>query len=783
MLTVPAASLPPGPTEGCALIVGLEQYRDAHWPDLPGAAADAARFAAWLVKGEICVPGRIELVTSAPDAVYHGEAFKKLAAEGIGISPRPQRDARADFADWIAGPRGPLPGDRFFYLFWAGHGVVYPNPNDPRICLVTAEADGAEIAHLELLDLLAEVGKIAPAAHQVGFVGTCREEVAADRADALHRGQRSVSAPRDKILAPVYPDDYPGTETEPAQRSIAFAASPGQSAWAAGYPGQTFPRYILQGLDALPAGSRPERLFESFLGEFEASLDSGADADAANPVPAVLEYRRIHAQATRLWASRRSFAAADLTREEWTTLHDIAERIDAAPPATVPALADRCWAAYCHAVGLQAALRVTGAGVARAVEIGGARDLVRELLAWPAADRLPPPFLLGCDFLANWTSPAPPSALPGSPAPALSASPLPVSPPRGESARFPPSAQAGPALPELARWCTEWGGNDTPGWRRKTRLDTAEVDRLRELPGEEYLSVMLDGAQFDATGQLSSCMIKGDLSAIGGRAVVLSARKVAGPEVIDTVLRLINSLDTARIVRDFDELALEFALPRPLLARRLEYEGPAWAGKEHPVVIRDVETFREQRVLARRRQRKRLAAITEGMKALPPGAPWAGRVKWLGCKRHGALDRDALGLLAQDPQFFIIAVTHDYRQQDTSKEEWAASDMMAHSIDGGAPIVMSVHTECGRCQLKSQGFAPRSLRYYPCLATRYQPLIERVIDASGQAHVGPDCIPGILRSIRNEAGSAGLRLGVVMYADRDAGNYGPLKSAADRSEN
>lgn len=333
-------------TPASALIVALERYDNLPGAGvgLPGSVRSGARFASWLLKAKLCDPARITLMTSSDDDDYldgknpglaPDEALaemRKLAKHAGGkVNEVAYTDTFHSLKDWISGGHGPAPGQEFFYLFWIGHGVSFPEPDDHRICLLGADADRGALLHVELTQLFRAVGDAAPGVHEIGFVSACREPVWEGWRARLDYGSRLVPAP-DWVEY----DDSGHPLGLPPTRAYMCAASQGESTKIAGFGYQTFADYVLQRLDVLGTERDPALLFDGFLddlatrtkdrGQFPELVTFGY-ARAGDSIPS----RVVVPQ------------DGQLTPEEISDLVGIARRIDEWASRSVPRRKELAW--------------------------------------------------------------------------------------------------------------------------------------------------------------------------------------------------------------------------------------------------------------------------------------------------------------------------------------------------------------------------------------------------------------------------------------------------------
>lgn len=124
-----------GPKRVYALIVGVESYQvSAAW-NLPGAARDALRFAAWLTgPGEVPASNVRMFVSALPQA--------SLGKELEGVPAATQENVERALFDELPHQDGDL-----LWFFWAGHGFL---DDRNQLLLPYSDATGPRTRHLNL---------------------------------------------------------------------------------------------------------------------------------------------------------------------------------------------------------------------------------------------------------------------------------------------------------------------------------------------------------------------------------------------------------------------------------------------------------------------------------------------------------------------------------------------------------------------------------------------------------------------------------------------------------
>lgn len=127
----PAAATPPAQERTWALVVGVERYDAGPSWELPGPAADAVRFRAWLRRAG--VPERNILLFLSP-------------ADGRDPGV-PYRPARHDELRRALVSEIPAAGAESLWVWWGGHGVL---DQDEHLRLFCADATTADKRNLDL---------------------------------------------------------------------------------------------------------------------------------------------------------------------------------------------------------------------------------------------------------------------------------------------------------------------------------------------------------------------------------------------------------------------------------------------------------------------------------------------------------------------------------------------------------------------------------------------------------------------------------------------------------
>jgi vWA-MoxR associated protein C-terminal domain len=136
--TVPAVV----PERVHALVVGVESYGVSTQWDLPGAAQDALRFAAWLT-GSCKVPvANVRLLVSPLPHTDLGDVLSAPAGLREAVRSATQQNVEATLFDEL--PQ--LDGD-LLWFFWAGHGFL---DDRNQLLLPYADATSERVRHLNL---------------------------------------------------------------------------------------------------------------------------------------------------------------------------------------------------------------------------------------------------------------------------------------------------------------------------------------------------------------------------------------------------------------------------------------------------------------------------------------------------------------------------------------------------------------------------------------------------------------------------------------------------------
>ncbi|MFC9250013.1 VMAP-C domain-containing protein [Amycolatopsis thailandensis] len=125
-----------------AMVVGVEKYNVSSRWDLPGAARDAARVAAWLIGPGKVPAANVRLHLSGLSRT--AEALTKEIPEGLrtAVLPATQEKVEATLFDDLPGCDGDL-----LWLFWAGHGFL---DDRHQLLLPYADATKEHTRHLNL---------------------------------------------------------------------------------------------------------------------------------------------------------------------------------------------------------------------------------------------------------------------------------------------------------------------------------------------------------------------------------------------------------------------------------------------------------------------------------------------------------------------------------------------------------------------------------------------------------------------------------------------------------
>ncbi|MBV6702613.1 caspase family protein [Kitasatospora aureofaciens] len=151
-----------------AVLVGIARYPRVPSLDLPGAAADAVRFARWL-RDRGVPPENIALLLSA-EAERLAELRTEANEHGLEIRPIDSRDQVMDvFTQQTAAQEGDL-----LFVYWGGHGVLGP---DGQRVLVCPDASAADLRAIELDGLRRYLTRrdVAWFGRQVLLVDTCAQ--------------------------------------------------------------------------------------------------------------------------------------------------------------------------------------------------------------------------------------------------------------------------------------------------------------------------------------------------------------------------------------------------------------------------------------------------------------------------------------------------------------------------------------------------------------------------------------------------------------------------------
>jgi len=125
-----------------ALVVGIERYQTPMAKPLQGPGLDALRFALWLNQAQKVPAANIFLLLNKSE--WKGEAYDsyqqvagKVQATGIVVRNEPSRAAISKVwrEDLLSGPEDQT---GTLWLFWSGHGLIFPSDREAVLC---ADAD------------------------------------------------------------------------------------------------------------------------------------------------------------------------------------------------------------------------------------------------------------------------------------------------------------------------------------------------------------------------------------------------------------------------------------------------------------------------------------------------------------------------------------------------------------------------------------------------------------------------------------------------------------------
>ncbi|MBK3568896.1 NACHT domain-containing protein [Streptomyces sp. MBT62] len=153
------------PWQVSAVLVGIEVYQDEGREDLPGAARDALRFAAWLRECQVPAENITLLLTCTPGS--QEEAREQAAKLGLTIMDATFSDIRSAFLA-LEGTRSEL-----LFTFWSGHGVMHPSKMKRYLFYGEATRGNALALTVDSLHALLRQWRYQSLKRQIFLVDSC----------------------------------------------------------------------------------------------------------------------------------------------------------------------------------------------------------------------------------------------------------------------------------------------------------------------------------------------------------------------------------------------------------------------------------------------------------------------------------------------------------------------------------------------------------------------------------------------------------------------------------
>jgi hypothetical protein len=630
-----------------ALVVGIERYGFGRPGQNKGREAHlAAEFAQWLRDKTVCLASRITLMVAyneqdyeydeqdleddALDNNYREPPTKLLTKLEEPYKDGPYkgepgvtvvRNARiGDFDDW-ARHRHPAADDERFVLFWAGRGLADQSDPYKKIYLLAEDAD--DLRYLELGQLLDAVGSYAPRAHRVAFADACR---------GLPLGREKLK-PTDGWSVP------PGAYTpEGVDPFIVYAAAYGPTTDEYRKDEHGFTNKLLKCLVDYPtqseaifgkpspkppeAGQEPRKIFEEQL---QWELFHLWRAQPGTPSWTIYRYQDPYRQPEPIDGRYPVPDASQLKAAEWASL--LAEVRGKASPAS-----NVLWNAYFYAAGPPPADGSRpGPG-----PLDRLADLMQALRDLPPGGDLPPPLVVGCDFVAN----------------------LPVS-----------DQYAG-----LNKWCRYWAAARNVN----TQLQNAIANRPERLRDDRpYFSILVEPIPTGRHYRIGAVLWTADKPKWLDKS---EHANVAEDRIRAVVEELVIRMKLPHAKSSPGGVVVEFVLPRRLLDWP-RYNEIGDIIRPYPFVVRDWDRLQGQGL-----GKDKAEARWPGIKSFRPS--WresgASKIKWFEC---GPMPKQAqIETAADDDGIYCIALAIPEEPADDPNRGIPPS--LYAAVHAGAPIVI-----------------------------------------------------------------------------------------------